>query len=191
MKFLDALLGRTKPKAANLDALFALPSAAVTLEAATGLRPSGNAGVCFKPAGGQAFAQTAEELDQLLRLTTKDSPAQTSRHDDKYGYRWVTFSLSDLSELVATVHLVNATLEDHGFGPQLLCSVFGLRPSEAGSACFLVYLYKRGTFYPFAPLDGERRNNELELHLRGVLATDLPTENDTSRWFPLWGLPVL
>ncbi|MCZ7665342.1 MAG: hypothetical protein M5U22_21510 [Thermoleophilia bacterium] len=190
MRFLDALLGRTKPKASNLDALFALPSAAVTLEAATGLRPSGNAGVCFKPTGGQAFAHTAEELDQLLQLTTKDSTVETSRQDDKYGYRWVTFSLLDLSELVTTVHLVNATLQANGFGPQLLCSVFSFRPGDGDSGCFLVYLYKRGTFYPFAPLDGERRDNELELRLQGILAADLPTEQDYSRWFPLWGLPV-
>ncbi|MDX6255798.1 MAG: hypothetical protein QOJ11_2132, partial [Frankiales bacterium] len=32
----------------------------------------------------------------------------------------------------------------------------------------LVYLYKRGTFYPFAPLPGEKRDNALELQLRGV-----------------------
>ena len=37
MKFLDSILGRTKPKRANLDALFAVPGAAITLEAAVAL----------------------------------------------------------------------------------------------------------------------------------------------------------
>ena len=50
MKFLDALLGRTKPKPANLDALFAIPNAAISLEAAAGLKPAGSAAVCFRPA---------------------------------------------------------------------------------------------------------------------------------------------
>src|SRR5680860_897286 len=45
---------------------------------------------------------------------------------------WPT--LPDLSELVTTVHLVNATLQDHGFGPQLLCSAFGLRPDDGAPA---------------------------------------------------------
>lgn len=57
----------------------------------------------------------------------------------------------------------------------------------------LVYLYKRGTFYPFAPLPGEadRRDNALELRVRAVLAEDLRIEPDLGRWFPLWGAPGL
>jgi hypothetical protein len=54
-----------------------------------------------------------------------------------------------------------------------------------------VYLYKRGTFYPFAPQPGERRDNALELQIRGVLADDLKVEADLSRWFPVWGAPGL
>ena len=42
MGFLDALLGRTKPVPPNLDALFALPSAAITLQAATDFTPDGH-----------------------------------------------------------------------------------------------------------------------------------------------------
>jgi hypothetical protein len=45
----DTLLGRTKPVKANLDALFALPTAALTLQSAGGLVSSGHAGVCWKP----------------------------------------------------------------------------------------------------------------------------------------------
>ena len=41
MKFLDSILGRTKPKRANLDALFAVPTAAITLEASLGLTSAG------------------------------------------------------------------------------------------------------------------------------------------------------
>jgi hypothetical protein len=57
----------------------------------------------------------------------------------------------------------------------------------------LVYLYKRGTFYPFAPLPGatERRDNALELRVRAALANDLRIEQDLNRWFPLWGAPGL
>jgi hypothetical protein len=41
MRFLDVLLGRTKPKQPDLNALFAVTGAAVTLQASVGLRPSG------------------------------------------------------------------------------------------------------------------------------------------------------
>jgi hypothetical protein len=55
----------------------------------------------------------------------------------------------------------------------------------------IVYLYKRGTFYPFAPQTGERRDNALELEVRGNVGADLKIETDLSRWFPVWGAPGL
>ena len=73
MGLFDTLLGRTKPVRANLDALFSLPSAAVTLQVTAGLVPTGRAGVCFKPPAGQPFAEMQAELEQLL--ATPDDPA--------------------------------------------------------------------------------------------------------------------
>ena len=58
----DTLLGRTRPRRANLDQLFALPSAAITLRVATGLRPTGHASVAFRPAEGEAFATVQQEI---------------------------------------------------------------------------------------------------------------------------------
>lgn len=188
MKFLDALLGRTKPKPANLDALFALPTAAVTLEAEVGLRPSGRAAVVFKPASGQVFAEMRSELEELLQMSAKQSGTELAEHDDTYGYHWVTLRDPDLEDLVGAVHLVNSSLEDRGFGSQLLCSVFGFGVEEG--SVLLVYLYKRGTFYPFAPVGPERRDSELELRLRAVLERDLAVESDLSRWYALWGVPI-
>lgn len=196
MKILDALLGRTKPKQANLDALFALSGAAITLEAGAGLKPSGEAAVCFKPASGEGFAATSTELTELLGLAIKEAGSTLRVEDDRYGYRWVIIGDPDLEDLVTSVHLVNTTLKEHGFGPQLLCSVFGFAsaPDAPGGQqrCYLVYLYKRGTFYPFAPLEGqrERRDNELELRVRSILGSDLPVEPDLTRWLALWDVPI-
>jgi hypothetical protein len=57
----------------------------------------------------------------------------------------------------------------------------------------LVYLYKRGTFYPFAPIDEGRqqRDNALELQVKGVLSEDLKIEPELNRWMALWGAPGL
>jgi hypothetical protein len=229
VKFLDALLGRSKPAQPKLDALFGVTGAAVTLEASAGLKPTGQAAVCFKPASGQGFAAASEELRGLLDLAVKEAGSTLRLEDDRYGYRWVVVGDPDLEDLVTAVHLVNATLEQYGFGPQLLCSVFGFAEQGGGSGglkdsppvdrgsgglkpsppvnqgsgglkpsppvdrarrCHLVYLYKRGTFYPFAPQEGERRDNELELQVRAALGGDLPIEPELGRWFALWGIPL-
>jgi hypothetical protein len=189
VKFLDALLGRSRPKQPKLDALFGVTGAAITLEAAAGTRPTGQAAVCFKPASGQGFAAASDELHGLLELAVNEAGSTLRLTDDRYGYRWVVLADPDMEDLVTAVHLVNSTLEQHGFGPQLLCSVFGFS-GESGKRFHLVYLYKRGTFYPFAPLGGEHRDNELELRVKATLAGDLPIEPELSRWFALWGLPL-
>ncbi len=189
MRFLNVLLGRTKPKPAKLDALFALPGAAIALETEASLRPSGQAGVCFKPVAGGSFASVGREVRELLHLGEDKSQA-LREEDDRYGYHWVVLEEPTLEELVTDIHMINVTLEESGFGPQLLCSVFGFRPGAGGPGMYLVYLYKRGTFYPFAPLAGERRDNELELRIRALLRDELPVESELGRWFPIWGAPL-
>ena len=190
MKFLDALLGRSRPKQPKLDALFGVTGAAITLEASAGLKPTGQAAVCFKPASGQGFAAAAEELKGLLDMAVREAGSELTITDDRYGYRWIVITDPEMEDLVTSVHLVNSTLEQYGFGPQLLCSVFGFRDDQ-GRRFHLVYLYKRGSFYPFAPLDGERRDNELELRVKATLGGDLPVEPELARWFALWGIPLL
>jgi hypothetical protein len=211
MGLLDAIRGRTKPVRANLDALFALPAAAITLQATAGLVTSGHAGVCFKPPAGQRFAQMQADLEQLLRSDTSGSPPGSpdgapSVRDvgDKYGYRWILVEAGTIDDLVTRVHMVHSSLEDAGWSTQLLCSVFGFKPDPVGTASpaadapvdavtrpiNLVYLAKQGTFYPFAPLEDEQRDNELELRIRGMVGDDLPVEKDLTRWFPLWDVPV-
>jgi hypothetical protein len=210
MGLFDTILGRTKPVQSNLDALFALPSASITLQSAAGMACSGHAGVCFKPPTGQGFADMESEVVTLLSM---DGGSGLSRSEDSFGYTWLVVEDPDLGSLVTRVHLVNSSLSDSGWGPQLLCSVFGLAklttdptvaagsdPVEEGatvgagtllpSTAFLVYLFKRGTFYPFVPTGHEQRSTEEEFRLRSLVADDLTVEADLDRWFPLWDLPV-
>jgi hypothetical protein len=190
---LDVLLGRSKQVKPDLDQLFGLPSAAVTLEAAAGFTPIGLGSVCFASVEGAAFGEVQRDVQQLLDADTERSggaPVEASRDD--YGYSWLLSRRApdDIAALVSDLHAVNTALEGSGFGPQLLCSLVGFR-DERGRTLALVYLYKRGTFYPFAPLPGEKRDNALELQVRGTVTDDLRIEKDLTRWFPVWGAPGL
>jgi hypothetical protein len=194
MGFLDTLFGRTKPVQPKLDDLFALPSAAITLQAASGFTPTGSGSVCFRAVQGKTFSDIQDDVRELLNMDAGKPggglPVEVSK--DTYGFTWLVSShMSDEMEaLVTDLHAVNSALVDNGFGPQLLCTLVAFRDAEERRLA-LVYLYKRGTFYPFAPLSGERRDNALELQTKGVLGEDLKIEQDLTKWFPVWGAPGL
>ena len=193
MGFLDALLGRTKPVKPDLDQLFGLPSAAITLEAAAGFKPTGVGSVCFAAVEGGAFAQIQQDVQALLDADTGTeghTPIESTR--DSYGYTWLTsrHAPDDIVSLVNDVHAVNSALESTGFGPQLLCSLVNFTDVQQRKLA-LVYLYKRGSFYPFAPLPGEKRDNPLEIQIKAMLGNDLRVEQELTRWFPVWGAPGL
>ncbi|MFE0171359.1 hypothetical protein ACFWZ2_03515 [Streptomyces sp. NPDC059002] len=190
--FWGVLLGRSKPVAPDLDRLFGLPSAAIALEAALGFTPTGKGSVCFAAIEGGAFARIQQEVRALLAADAARGGTSVEFSRDAYGYSWLLSRRNpdDLPALVNDLHAVNSALQDSGFGPQLLCSLVFFRDADERPLA-LVYLYKRGTFYPFAPLPGERRDNALELELKAAVGGDLPIEHDLNRWFPLWGVPGL
>lgn len=188
MGLLDTILGRTKPVKPDLDDLFALPSAGITLDAAIGLKPTGVGSVCVKPAEGAAFAGLRDQINQLLEL----GGGKYVESSDSFGFSWLTRHAdpSDLSGLVSDLHAINSTLADAGFGPALLCTLVVFSDGST-TPVGLVYLYKRGTWYPFVPTGKEQRDNQRELQVKAALGSDLKVEPDLSRWFPVWGAPGL
>jgi hypothetical protein len=185
----NVLTGRSKPVRANLDALFSLPSAAITLQTAAGFNPTGVGSVCYRAAEGAAFAQTQRDVVELL---DNDDDPDVEQSTDSFGFTWLVARQSpdDLSALVTDLHTVNTSLEAQGFGPSLLCSLVGFR-DLSGRTLGVVYLYKQGTFYPFAPSGPQQRDNLLEIQVRDLLANDLPIEPQLNRWMSLWGAPGL
>ena len=187
MGLLDILLGRSKAVPPNLDQLFSLPSAAITLETAAGYRPTGSGSVCFKAAEGGGFTALREEVDKLLALDNSNFSSTT----DSYGFTWLVRQTApdDLETLVTDLHAVNSSLVDAGFGNALLCTLVAF--TNGSQSLGLVYLYKRGSWYPFVPVGADRRDNAQELQIKSVVGADLNFEQDLSRWFPIYGAPGL
>ena len=191
MGLFDSIMGRRKPARPDLDAIFGLPSAAITLSASLGFEPTGSGAVAFRVPEGRAFGDVQAEIEALLAASGTPAVSVTR---DQYGYTWLVVHTDppDVAALVTHLHAVNLTLQDSGFGPQLLCSM-AMFTGPGGRSLAMVYLFKQGSFYPFAPAvgGGHTRDTMLELQVRDLVAQDLAVERDLSRWFPIWGAPGL
>ena len=127
MGFWDAVSGRQREKRPNLDHLFALPGAAVTLESALELRPTGVGSVCFRAAEGLASGDAERTASTLVE---EDGPV-VERSVDSFGFTWLVVrgDPADVSGLVTDLHAVNTELELQGFASGLLCAVADPSPA--------------------------------------------------------------
>jgi hypothetical protein len=185
----DVLFGRKKLRGPNLDKLFALTTAQLTLESELNLKPAGVAAVVFKPLSAGEFARAEQEIDELLSVAAQSSGSQVRRRSDTYGFQWLVVRDRDFEDLVTSVHLVSSELDARGFGGQLLAALFSFEGHA--TPVHLIYGYKRGTFWPFIPTgkDQERDNAE-EIRLKNELEGELPIEPDLTRWLGLFGAPI-
>jgi hypothetical protein len=180
MGFLDILTGKRKIKGPAPDRLFAMSTAAVTLDMTLQLRSSGKAAIVFQPLATADFESIVTDMEEVLRGTG----------DDTFGYRWMVLSDPDFEDLVVGINVVSQALQDAGYGERILCAVFGFRDAQ-DKPVYWIYNYKRGAYYPFVPSGGEqRRDTERELRLKAQIGNELPVEAELERWFPLWGIPI-
>jgi hypothetical protein len=185
----DVLLGRKKLAGPARDRLFALTTAAVTMDTELGLRTAGAGAVCFKPLSAGEFVRAENDLQQVLDAVATESGSKLERRDDTFGFTWIVVRDADLEDQVATVHAVAQGLEEQGFGPQLLAAVF--RFDGGKHPVYWIYGYKRGTFWPFVPTgQDQERDNAEELELKAKLEPELPVEQDLTRWFGVFDAPV-
>jgi len=190
MSFLDSLLGRARPAPSRLEQLFAMSTAYITLQAKLDLRTEGKAGICFKPVTSSLYGQAEKEMDDLLQVSARATGSSIRTFKDEYNFRWIVVEDPDFEDLVTTIHIVSQSLQEQGFGDQLLAALFHFR-DKGEQSVFWVYSYKRGKFYPFVPRgSGNQRDNAAELHLRSVMEKELPVEPELERWYPLWGVPL-
>ena len=198
--FMDAVLGRSRLPKAKSDKLFAISTASITLEANLGLKPSGSAGICFKPIGASAYESARKEIQELLEYSSKETETEFRLEKDEYNFLWAIFKDPDFEDLVASIHLVSQTLEERGFGEQILCAIYRFDSEpEAGAryegktggrkSVYWIYNFKQGTYYPFVPLSDRQRDNPFEFRLRTEMEREMPIEKNVEKWYPLWGIP--
>jgi PspAB-like protein len=191
MGLFDVITGRRKLKEPAPDRLFAIATAAVTLESAHQITGAGTAAIVFQPLATSEFEATLRDMEEVVRATGAESGIQVNTVDDDYGYRWLVLRGGKVEDLAVGINAVSSSIEAAGHGERLLCAVFGFTGS-GGQRIFFIYNYKRGFWYPFVPAAGASgtRQTERELQLQAQMTSELPLEPELERWFPLWGIPI-
>ena len=189
MSFLRGIFGKKKPYQSKLEGLFTMSTAYMTLGDKGGLDPATRAGFCFRPVASSYFDQADKELREMLKATSHTTAVKVSTSDDDYGFRWAVLQDDDFEDLVATVHIAAETLEEKGFGEQILAAVFKF--TNDGRPVYWIFNYRRGKYYPFVPSGtGQERDNGAELRLRSLMQKELPMEQQLEYWYPMWGIPL-
>lgn len=192
MGLFDVLAGRRKLRQpAAGDALFGLVTAEITLSTELDLQPRGLAALVFQPIDTGDFRQILKDAEELLASAAADTGTKVSDQDDSHGYRWLVLRDREFDDLITALNLIAEELRGGGYGDRLLCAVFPF-DGPRKSSVYWIYNFKRGAFYPFAPTgEGEgHRDTEREFRVSAALKSELRIEEDVSRWFPLWEIPV-
>jgi hypothetical protein len=188
----NILSGRKALKEPAPDRLFAMSTAAVTLDSELALRFAGAGAVVYKPLSAGEFEAVEQDVDGLLRAAAKESGTEVESKADEFGYEWIVVRDKDLEDVVTSVHAAASELQARGFGGQLLAAVFRFEGRDGPEKpVYWLYGFKTGTFWPFVPTgDGQKRDNVEELELKSKLDGELPVEADLTKWFGVFGAPV-
>ena len=184
----DVLFGRKKLAEPKEDKVFALTTAAVTLDTELGLKTAGVAAVAFKPQSSGEFRSAFDDVDKLIEAVAQSCGSAVERKSDEYGFDWLIVRDPDLEDLVTTVHALAGEMTAQGFGAQLLAATF--RFDGGAHPVYWIYGFKRGAFWPFVPIGDQKRDNALELELKAKLEGELPIEQDLTRWLALFDAPI-
>ena len=185
----DVLFGRKKLAEPKSDRLFALTTAAVTLQVELGLTPAGAGAITFKPQSSGEFRSAFDDVDKLLGAVAQQCGSQVERKSDEYGYDWIVVHDPDLEDVVAPAHTLASELTAQGFGELLLSAIFRFA-GNGRDPVYFIYGFKRGAFWPFVPVGDGKRDNAYELDLKAQLEKELPIEQDLTRWLALFDAPV-
>lgn len=185
MGFFDALFGRTRVSTGKTDQLFDISTASLDIETRLSSPFAGKAGLLLRTVDNSAFESIEKDIHDVLQLSGKDMPVTAETLADDMGFRWVVIQGKNIEDVINALHLSADLIKQAGYGDSLLAGLFAFEPGW-----YLVYSYRRATFYPFVPRSGHIRDSAREFRIAQTLKPFLTIEKDPERWYPLWDPPL-
>jgi hypothetical protein len=190
MGLLSVLFGRKRLPASKLGGLGAVAAAELTMGTELGMEPGNKAGLAIRTMASSRFEQLRTDVERVLQLAARDLGSAVSLRPDDYGYLWAVVADEDFPDLLAAMQVGAQMVAEEGYRDQLLCAVFPFVDRRTRDPVHLVYVFKRGTFYAFAPRAGQTRDTAMEMRVHSILESELPLEGSLENRYPLWGLPM-
>ncbi|HVE91645.1 MAG TPA: hypothetical protein VNE62_05000 [Actinomycetota bacterium] len=188
MGILNVLFGRRRLPPSTNERLGAISGAELTVRTQLSHVPADQVALAVRGVAASSFDEVKRDLERLLAMAADDLGSTSRITTDEYGFVWVVVQDQDFPDLVAAAQIASQMVLEQGFRDQLLCCVFPFLDDQQ-KPLHLVYSFKRGTFYAFAPRSGSARDSALELRAHALLEGELPMEKDLEYRYPLWGLP--
>ena len=191
MRFFGKFIKKKYNSKTDSDVIFSLSSAYLTIESKMGLKNSGRCALSLKSISGMYFNEMKDDIKRFLDISKTDFELTYRTVIDSYGYLWVILEGKRMEDLLAGISAVGDTVDEKGFSDQLLAAIFEFT-DDRNRKEYLIYNYKRNTFYPFVPLDNDKksRNTEEEMKIMATIGDEVPLERDMTLWYPLWDLPL-
>jgi hypothetical protein len=172
---------------ADPDDLWGMSTAYVTMEADLDYRSTGQAALCFAAVDSTDFTGALQNVEAILEAGEAETGTSADFVEDSHGYHWVVLEDESFEDLVTSVHFAADELEEQGYSSRLLAALFSFQRPDEDRPIYWVYSFRRGAYYPFAPVPGEReRDSGAEFKLQSVLDGELEVEDDKEYWYPLW-----
>ncbi|WP_440988248.1 PspA-associated protein PspAB [Haloarchaeobius baliensis] len=169
---------------ADPEDLFGMSTAYITMATELDYASTGDAALCFSGVDSTDFADAVREVEDILDAGSEETGTDFDLREDDHGYQWVVLHDDDPEDLVTSLHFAADTFIERDYGSRLLAAVFGF--SNGDRTAYWIYSFRRGAYYPFAPRDGQKRDDALEFKLESNLDGELDIESDKQYWYPLW-----
>lgn len=184
MGLFDAIFGRTKLPPGKTDQIFALTTATVDIEVKLNSPYGNRAALVLRSVDNSSYDALTREINDLLSMSGRDFTADVRSQTDSMGFHWLMFEGPNLDDAINGLFMAADLLKQSGYMDSLLAAMFRF------GDWYLIYSYRRATFYPFVPVGSSQRNESREFRIRNTLVNALPIEKDPERWYPLWDPPI-
>ena len=191
MRFFGKFIKKKYNSKTDSDVIFSLSSAYFTIESKMGLKNSGRCALSLKSISGMYFNEMKDDIKRFLDISKTDFELTYRTVIDSYGYLWVILEGKKMEDLLAGISAVGDTVDEKGFSNQLLAAIFEFTDDKNRKE-YLIYNYKRNTFYPFVPLVMVQNQGILrrKMKIMATIGDEVPLERDITLWYPLWDLPL-